>query len=299
MFPRFRRPRARVAAQVADERRRGLLMLGLRELAGTTNGVVYDVPRNLRPEPLPGSLFLRGTAAWRDYLDAREQVDTGEPAVILAMRPLDDEERELVVDWGTTYANMFMLVEPTSADCDLTDPENARGVTLARALDATLERLPQRDGEGADGWTRASPLGVVLRECFGTWVYWDAPLPHGAAQRVPLDLGGAGDTLWQRLQPELSRRFPQATFDRTLAQLHRWERELFGGPVPRARSVFRTRLGLPILRDERCADRALRRLVNAGEVTVMSHMPQRVLFGPGRPVPDEMTDEEFAQLLVT
>jgi hypothetical protein len=299
MLTRFRRPAARVdAALVAEERRRGLLMRGLRELAGTTNGVVYDVPRNLRPEPLPGSLFLRSTAAWRSYLEAREQVDTGEPAIILALRPLDDEERELAVDWGTTYANMFMLVEPSWADCDLTDPANARARMVQAALDATLLRLPANEADVPEGWTRTTPLGLILRECFGTWVYWDAPLPEGVTRRVRLELAAPTDTLWQRLQGELHGRFPQDTFDSTLAYLHFWERELFGGPVPRARSVFRTRLGLPILRDVRCVDRALRRLVNQGAVTVVGAAPDGVLFGPGHPVPDEMSDEQFAQLVM-
>jgi hypothetical protein len=296
----FRRPAA-VAdpALVVEERRRALFMRGLQELAGTSNGVIYDLPRNLRPEPIPGSLFLRGTTAWREYLDAREQVDTGEPAIIIAMRALDDDERELVVDWGTTYANMFMLVEPSPADCDLTDPDNVRARQLSDALEATLQRVGGRADALGDGWTRSTPLGFMLREFFGTWIYWDAPLPEGTVRSVRLDLANAQDTLWSRLQPELNGRFPQTMFDRALAQLHHWERELFGGPVPRARSVFRTRLGLPILRDAHCADRALRHLVNEGRVTVVGFPPQSLQFGPGRPVPDEMTDEEFAQLVMT
>jgi hypothetical protein len=274
-------------------------MRGLQELAGTSNGVVYDVPRNLRPEPLPGSLFLRGTAAWRSYLEAREQVDTGEPAIILSLRVLDDEERELVVDWGTTYANMFMLVEPSVRDCDLTEPSNVRARQLADALEATERRLPSQIEGLPDGWTRTTPLGFMLREFFGTWIYWDAPLPEGATRTVRINLGAASETLWVALQPELDGRFPQTMFDRALAQLHRWERELFGGPVPRARSVFRTRLGLPMLRDPRCADRALRNLVNDGRVTVVGYPPQNMQFGPGHPVPEEMTDEEFAGLVMT
>jgi hypothetical protein len=296
----FRRPSAAVdPTQAVEDRRRALLMRGLQELAGTSNGVVYDVPRNLRPEPLPGSLFLRGTAPWRSYLEAREQVDTGDPAIIIALRVLDDGERELVVDWGTTYANMFMLVEPSAADCDLTEPSNVRARQLAAALEETERRIPGRLDALPDGWTQTTPLGFMLREFFGTWIYWDAPLPEGTICTVRISLGRAGETLWDALQPELNGRFPQTMFDRALGQLHRWERELFGGPVPRARSVFRTRLGLPMLRDERCADRALRNLVNQGRVTVVGLPPRNVRFGPGRPIPEEMSDEEFAGLVMT
>lgn len=300
MWRRFRRtPAPRDAAlAVHEQARQRLLMHALRELAGTTNGVVYDLPRALRPQALPGSIFVRGSAAWRAYLDARAQVDVGEPAVLLALRVLDADERALVVDWGTTYANTFLLVEPHDAGCDLTEPANPYAGRVQDALAATLALAPPA-WEQAEGWTRPTPLGALLRALFGTWRYWNAPPPRGAVEQVSLLLRGPDDTLWTRLQPELAARFPQAAFDRTLASLHYWERELFGGPVPRARSAFRTRLGLPILRDPRSADRALRRLVNEGRVTVVGDtLPGRPAFGPGRPVPDALPDEEFARFVM-
>jgi hypothetical protein len=296
--PFRRRPKPRDLAVEAEQAREQLLMRAFRELAGTTNGVVYDLPRALRPEAVPGSIFVRGSSGWRAYLDAREQVDTGEPAVLLALRVLDADERELVVDWGTTYANMFLLVEPSDWRCDLTEPLNPFAHRLQAALSATLPDLARPDAQ-VDGWTRTTVLGALLRELFGTWRYWEAPLPEGAIEAVSLALRGQDETLWSHLRPELGARFPQAAFDRALASLYYWERELFGGPVTRARSAFRTRLGLPILGDARAADRALRRLVNEGRMTVVGYgLPGRPAFGPGHPVPDELSDEEFARFVM-
>lgn len=282
----------------AQRAREALRLRAFRELAGTANGVVYDLPRAQQPQAVPGSIFVRGSSAWRAYLDAREQVDTGEPAILLALRALDAGERELVVDWGTTYANMFLLVEPRDPRIDLTEPLNPHARRFEDALSATLPdvRLP---GADAEGWTRTTVLGDLLRELFGTWAYWQAPPPDGSVERVPLTLSSEGHTLWSQLRVELDARFPQAAFDRALANLYTWERELFGGPVTRARSAFRTRLGLPILGDARAADRALRRLVNEGRMTVVGlGLPGRPAFGPGHPVPDDLSDEEFARFVM-
>lgn len=299
MWSPFRRtPTPRDLALGAQQAREQLRLRAFRELAGTANGVIYDLPRALRPEPIAGSIFVRGSSAWRAYLDAREHVDSGEPAILLALRVLDTDERELVVDWGTTYANMFLLVEPRDPRIDLTEPLNPYARRLEDALSATLPavRLP---GADVEGWTRTTAFGSLLRELFGTWRYWEAPLPGGTVEQVPLALRSPEQTLWSQLHAELESRFPQAAFDRALASLYTWERELFGGPVPRARSAFRTRLGLPILGDARAADRALRRLVNEGRMTVVGYgLPGRPAFGPGHPVPDELSDEEFARFVM-
>jgi hypothetical protein len=56
---------------------------------------------------------------------------------------------------------------------------------------------------------------------------------------------------------------------------------------------------MPILRDPRCADHALRRLANHGEMSIIAtSLPGIPVFGHGRPVPDEITDEEFSQFLM-
>lgn len=281
-----------------DKRKRRLVTRAFREIAGTNNGVVYDVPRASRPHVIPDSIFVRGSPAWRSYLDAREQADIGQPAILFALRVLDDDERNLAVDWGTTYPNTFFLVEPHDSGCDLSDPANPFTHRINEAIASTLQLAPP-EGKVPEGWTTDTPLGRLLRELFGTWVYWIGPQPYREIQQVPLRLHHPGDTLWATLMPELEARFPQPVFDRALAYLNDWERELLGGPVPRARSVFRTRLGMPILADSRCVDRALRRLVNEGRITVVgTTLPGHPVFGLERPVPEEISDEEFAGFLM-
>ena len=116
---------------------------------------------------------------------------------------------------------------------------------------------------------------------------------------MPLRLSGPDETLWGRILSELDDRFPQPAFDRALAYVNDWEQELLGGPVPRARSVFRTRLGMPILRDALCVDHAVRRLANQGRMTIIgASLPGRPIFGRGRPVPEEISDEEFVNFLM-
>ncbi len=278
-----------------EDRRQTMLLEALRDLAVGRRGVIYDVPASERPRTVPGSIFVRGGAAWRRFLDAREAVDAGEPTLLISLRVLDEAERHLVVDWGTTYANTFLLVEPRDWRCDLTDPENTFSHRLDDAMDASVALAPPGDAVATVGWTRGTPLSGLLHEAYGVWRYWTVPSRQGVTRSIPLDLGEAGDTLWARLQPILDERFPQASFDRAVARLRASDRELLGGPVARARSVFRTRLGLPVMHDTACVDRAVRHLVDAGSMRVMAaSMPGRPIFGAGRPVPAEVTDEEFA-----
>jgi hypothetical protein len=299
MWRPFRRTHASSPAGLLQEQRaRQLVARAFRDLAGTHNGVIYDVPFDERPEAIPGSIFVRGSRAWRGFLDAREAVDVGQPAILFSLRVLDDRERTLVVDWGTTYPNTFFLIEPHDPAFDLTDPNNEATLRTNLAIEETLHMAPTPD-RLADGWTNDSPLGVVLRELFGAWVYWSGPEPYGVIREVPLRLAQHEDTIWSHILNELVERFPQQAFDRALAYVNDWERELLGGPVPRAQSVFRTRLGMPILRDPRCVDRALRKLVNEGRLTVIAaSLPGRPVFGQGRPIPDEISDEEFTRFLM-
>jgi hypothetical protein len=291
-------PFRRTPQSASDQRARSLVTRAFQEIAGTTNGVVYNVPSGARPHPVPGSIFVRGSGAWRSYLDARELADTGQPAVLFAFRVLDAEERGLAVDWGTTYPNTFFLVEPHDGDCDLSDPANRFTRRINDAVEVTLRMMPP-DEHLPEGWTRATPLGELLREIFGTWVYWDGPEPYGQVHEVPLALAEADQTIWAQLLTELNERFPQPAFDRALAYVNDWERELLGGPVPRARSVFRTRLGMPILRDPSCVDRALRRLVNEGRMSVVApSLPGHPVFDRNHPVPDDISDEQFASFLM-
>src|SRR5947209_6790679 len=113
------------------------------------------------PRPLrPGSIYVHGSPTWHRYLAARRQLDTGENTFVLALRPLDEAERLLVVDWGASYANAFLLVEPRQDGCDLTLKENAPRRALEQAARALL-----RQGAcdpATPGATRATPLGELL-----------------------------------------------------------------------------------------------------------------------------------------
>jgi hypothetical protein len=281
--------------EVKPERR--LQRRALRELAGFERGLLYDVPYAQAPRPRT-VVYVDGSPAWRRYLAAREQFDDGRLTMLLALRPLGAVERTLVVDWGTTYANTFLLVEPRDQTCDLTDganPVQRRLDEMARAL----LRCHALDEDAAEPWTRRTPLGEALRQIFGVWVFWSAPLPHGRIRRVPLTLLTPNDTLAGRLLPALRAEFSQERFDAALAVLVERERELFRRSVACARIPFRTRLGLPMLHDPYCVDRAIRRLVNEGRLTVRDGAAGGALYrGPERPVPDAMTDAEFERLLL-
>jgi hypothetical protein len=158
-------------------------------------------------------------------------------------------------------------------------------------------QAPVADAE--QPWTRHTPLGELLRAVFGTWVFWSAPLPYGRARRLPLTLSTPDDTLAGRLLPELRAAFPQERFDAAVALLAERERELFRGSVAQARMPFRTRLGLPMLHDPRCVDRAIRRLVNEGRLSVTDRRAGGVIYrGPERPVPNDMAEEQFERLLL-
>lgn len=276
-----------------------LIQQGLRDLAGSARGVVYDVPFAQRPRRITGSaVYLRETPSWRGFAAARREVDTGDLVILLALRRLDDEERYIAMDWGTRYANCFLLVEPSNRTCDLTDAASEASRALRAAAARSMDAFEPADGDGGPG-TRATPLGECLRACFGTWVYWSAPPPGGRVREVPLALTGPNDTLAGRLIHEMGERFPQESFDRALEYVNYWEMELMGGPIPRARSVFRTRLGLPVLRDPYLADHAVRRLVNEGRTRISAPPPRRhPIYGPGNPVPEEISDEEFARYVM-
>lgn len=270
-----------------------ILLQGLQDLAGAARGVVYDVPIRDRPLRLPLSpVYLEGSSSWRRFLRARRALDTGHLTLLLSLRRLPEDERRLVVDWGTAHANAFLLVEPAEPGCDLTDP----GSPLAREVFELCRQAADFEASGAnegERWTAHTPLGQCLRELYGQWVWWEAPLPHGRTREEPLRLAGAADSLSMHLLPLLYERFPQQSFDVALAELQSTERELFGGDVASARSVFRTRLGLPILHDSRAVDRAVRQLVNLGRMSVTSGGPNALVFGPDHPVPDDLPDEEF------
>lgn len=259
----------------------GPVLEGLRALAGTPRVVLYDVPHEQAPRPLrEGSIYLRGTPGWRRFLAERRRLDSGELSLVLALRPLDERERLLIVDWGTTYANSFLLIEPGDASCDLTDPANSTRRALLAAAAAGAPSPEQ-----------------ALSGLFGTWTYWTGARGAWETHHVALVCRQPGDTLMALVRRHLPVRFPQGAFDRALADLYVRERELFSGAVARARIPFRSRLGLPILHDPYAVDRALRRLVNEGRASVFGGTAGVTLrFGAGRPVPPELPAEAFERL---
>ena len=291
-----------------------LVLRALAELSGFERGVLYDVPSGEAPRPLLGTrVFVRSSAAWQRYLAARATLDsvdllnadTGDPGAgdiltpILALRPLDEREARLAIDWGCSYANAFLLVEPLDPSCDLTDAASpARRSLEAAARSLLRDRSPE--DEPARPWTRETELGAAASILFGRWLCWPAPDPGAAPERVPLRLAHPSETLREALLArELPARYPQAAFDEALAQLYEHERELFGGTVARVRLPFLTRLGLPVLYEPRRVDYALRTLVNDGQAWVFEHGPDPAFYrGPQRRVPERMTDAEFEQLVV-
>lgn len=276
-----------------------LVLRALFEMGGFDRGVLYDLPPEAAPRSMPGSrVFLRGSPAWRRFLMAREQVDDGMLTLLLALRSLPDGERRLVVDWGNSFANAFMLVEPRDPTCDLTDPAHAARRALEDAAGFLL-RGHGPDEESARAWTRDTSLGALVRQTFGVWRVWTGTARGATVDCVPLELAKPQDTLRDRLLPAMAARFPQALFDDALAGLYERERELFGGPVVRARIPFLTRLGLPVPYDPRRVDYALRRMVNEGRAWVFEQGPDPPFYhGPQRPVPERMTDAEFERLVL-
>ncbi len=275
------------------------MLRGLEDLAGAARGVVYDVPRAERPLRLPLSpVYLDGSNSWRRFLQVRRSLDDGQLTLLLSLRQLPEDERRLVVDWGTAHPNTFLLVEPRDPACDLSDPRSplAREVhDLCRSAAASEPTVAEA---ALERWTARTPLGERLRELYGRWVWWEAPLPWGRSHQEALSLSRPTDTLSMHLLPLLYERFPQQSFDVAFAELQATERELFGGTVASARSVFETRLGLPVLHDPRAVDRAVRRLVNLGRMSVATGGRAGVVFGPGHPVPEAMPDEEFERLFM-
>jgi hypothetical protein len=226
----------------------------LQALCGLERGVIYSVPFAARPQPRRGYFRYRGSEEWQQFLTQREAVDIGEPAFIVSLRPLDDREAALVIDWGNTYSNAFILVQPQHADCDLSEPSNSWA--------KELERLTHEPTEVPDGSRR---IAAFLRLVYGTWICWPETDANGHTLRVPLSVG-PDETLWHRVLHEMRSMYPQAAFDAAVERLYRSDRELFHGAVAGLRSVFRTRLGLPFLYEPRMVDRGVRPLAATARV---------------------------------
>jgi hypothetical protein len=259
-------------------------------LAGTSRLILYDLPRERAPQPRADSLvYLHTSHAWQRFLSRRRRYDDGDLTLIVALRRLAPDERRLVVDWGTTYANMLLLIEPHDLVCDLTDP--AGGWRRWAEVEATRVPLLTQPAEVMAG----SRLMRRLRRSYGLWTLWN----EGTAQTEVIDLTADAVTLWDALARRLRERFPAEAFLAALARLWTQEPELFRGhPLRRACMPFRTRLGLPVPYEPRLVLEAARRLVNSGRAWAFEQRPDgRSFGGPTHPIPENLDDEALASLV--
>jgi hypothetical protein len=259
------------------------IIAAVNRLAGTDRVIVYDVHEDDCPErPNPASPFIRGSAAWWDYVRRRRSLDDGENLTLLiSLRGLRAEERMLAVNWGTAFANAFLLIEPADPWLDLT----------------TNEGVHQAAAKATDG----TNVDAFVRSAYAEWIYWfTTPQGEMESHSATLDLADPKSTLWQTMWDLLPKTFPASAYLSSLTLLTLRESELFTGGREVARAIipFLTRLGLPILYDARHVIHGVRELVDAGLAWVQD--PEdgwRVYKGPREPLPAEVSDERLALMV--
>ena len=251
----------------------------IRRLAGTQRLVLYDVSGVDGPQrDNPSSVFVRGGSAWWRFIEKRRSFDTGEDLnLVVSLRSLSAAERMTLVNWGSAYANSFLLVEPADPALDLTTPEGI--------LDFAQS-------------THALDADALVRSAYAEWVYWTTQ-PDGSLveHAATLDVADPRATLWGTLWERLPETFPPSSFLSTLTLLNMREQELFTGgrEVARAMMPFLTRLGLPVLYDARHVLAGVRQLVNAGLAWVTDPNDHNRLYrGPHDPIPADVPDERLA-----
>ena len=253
----------------------------LKRLAGTPRALVYDVSESGAPSREgPQTPFVDGSEAWWAFVDRRRTFDDGRDLTLLvSMRGLSLDERLLVVNWGTAFANAFLVIEPSDPWLDLTTQEGIDDYAAS---------------------SRATDADALVRSAYAEWIYWIRD-ERGEleSRRATLSLGAEAtlfDTLWERL-PQT---FPAAAFLSSLTLLQLKEAELFvgGREVARAIVPFLTRLGLPIVWDPRHVITGVRQLVDAGLAWVQDPQDNwRLYRGPSEPIPAEISDERVALML--
>ncbi len=254
------------------------LVAALERLAGTQRVLIYDVEEAEAPErPDTATPFVHGSAAWWRFVERRRALDDGQDLTLLvSLRGLRSDERMIVVNWGTAFANAILLVEPQDPWLDLTT------------------------AEGRERFVAGSETGdadALVRAAYADWVYWlrDAEgelESHAATLTLEPDA-----TLWRALAERLPQTFPAPVFLSQLTLLTLREAELFTGGREVARAIvpFLTRLGLPIVYDARHVIQGVRELVNAGLAWVQDPEDEgRVYRGPEEPLPVEISDEQLA-----
>jgi hypothetical protein len=255
----------------------------LKRLAGTERVVVYDVHEEDAPERASAaSPFIRGSAAWWDFVRRRRELDDGQNLTLLvSMRGLRAEERLLIVNWGSAYANTFLLIEPSDPWLDLTTNESTSKLAAQTANETDPDKF--------------------VRAAYADWVYWfTTPEGQTDSHMATLDLADPASTLWAAMWQKLPQTFPESDYLSSLTLLTLREAELFTGGREVARAIvpFLTRLGLPILYDARFVIGGVRQLVNAGLAWVQDPEDNwRLYKGPVEPIPAEVTDERLSMMV--
>lgn len=259
------------------------VVAAIKGIAGTERVLVYELMESEAPERSNNaSPFIRGPAAWWDFIRRRRALDDGQNlSLIVSLRGLRSAERMTIVNWGTAFANTFLLIEPSDPWLDLTT------------------------AEGIEQFARAHPEAKtateLVRAGYADWVYWyitqDGELESRAAT---LDFTKPDSNLWDTLWERLPQTFSPAAYLSSLTLLSLRESELFTGgrEVGRAIMPFLTRLGLPIVYDAHHVIRGVRELVNAGLAWVQDPQDNwRVYRGPSEPLPADLSDERVASMV--
>jgi len=259
------------------------LSKAVKRLAGTERVVIYDVSEDDAPErENVATPFIRGSAAWWDFIDRRRTLDDGQDLTLLvSLRGLRADERMLVVNWGSAFANTFLLIEPSDPWLDLTSDEGARDLARRTGNEGDPDRL--------------------VRAAYADWVYWfTSPEGETESHMAALDISDPKSTLWDTMWSKLPETFRESDYLSSLTLLTLREAELFTGGRQVARAIvpFLTRLGLPILYDARHVIRGVRELVNVGLAWVQDPEENwRVYKGPAEPIPAEIPDERVAAMV--
>ncbi len=253
----------------------------LQSLAGTPRVLVYDVAETGAPSrDKPQTPFVRGSEAWWHFIDRRRALDDGQDlSLLISLRGLRVDERMLVVNWGTAFANSFLMIEPSDPWLDLTTPEG-------------IDEFAAQTG--------ATDADALVRAAYAEWIYWIRDERGDIESRTARLSLEPGSTLFSALWDRLPKTFPASAFLSSLTLLQLKEAELFTGgrEVARAIMPFLTRLGLPIVYDGRHVIQGVRQLVNAGLAWVEDPQDNwRLYSGPSEPIPAEISDERLSLML--
>ncbi len=259
---------------------RSELVKALGELVGTPRALLYGVTEADAPQrSSPSTPFVHGSEAWWKFVEQRRTLDDAEGLnLIVSLRGLRSDERLIAVNWGTKFANSFLIIEPADPWLDLSTDEGIAEYAMQ---------------------TGAKNATDLVRAAYADWNYWVRDEKGELDSRSATLSLDPQATLWQVMEQRLPETFPEATFLSSLTLLTLKESELFTGgkPVGRALAPFLTRLGLPVPYDPRHVIQGVRQLVNAGLAWVQDPEDDwRRYRGPAEPIPAEISDERLARM---